>query len=136
MKNKINFIIIDDDPINNKLCRHIIKNTIGDTDIIDFTLPSKAVEYVETTTAYDNSQNPVILLDINMPIINGWDFLELFSEMNEEVRKKYKIYILSSSIDERDVERANEHKHVSGYISKPLTKEKVISILEKLEKKD
>lgn len=133
MKNKINFIIIDDDPINNKLCRHIIKSTIIDADIVDFNLPSKAVEYVQTTTVYDNSENPVILLDLNMPVISGWDFLELFSQMNQKVREKYIIYILSSSIDERDVERANEHKHVSGYISKPLTKEKVISILEKLE---
>lgn len=135
MKKKINFIIIDDDPINNKLCRHIIKNAINDAGIIDFTYPTKAVEHVQTITDYNNSQNTVILLDLNMPIISGWDFLELFSQMSEEIRDKYKIFILSSSIDERDVERANEEKYVSGFISKPLTKDKVISILEKFEEK-
>lgn len=134
MEKNSKFIIVDDDPINNKLCRHIIKSTVKEADITDFTFPSKAVEYIKTPEAYGSGENPVILLlDLNMPMISGWDFLELFSEMEHAIRKKYRIFILSSSIDARDVVRADENEHVCGYLSKPLTKDKIKSIFDKIE---
>jgi CheY-like chemotaxis protein len=134
---KLKFLIVDDDPINNKLCRHILKSTIPDVQIIDFTLPSAGIEHLRTAELEADKNNPVILLlDLNMPIISGWDFLDIFDKMDDSIRGNYKIFILSSSIDERDLQRANKNQHVSGYISKPLTKDKVISVLTNLKKSD
>ena len=124
------FIVVDDDPINNKLCRHIIKNTSADSEILDFTLPSQGLEHIKQ----NGSENKkILLLDLNMPIISGWDFLDRFNDMEEKIKMRYKIYILSSSIDDRDRERAKENRYVSGYLTKPLTKDKVKTILSEVE---
>ena len=124
----LRFIIIDNDPVNNLLCRLAIEDAVVDADILDFTDPLKAFEYVG---AYNGSNNPmnVLLLDINMNIWSGWDFADHFEKLAEKVKKHFKIYMLSSSIDNNDKLRAVENKNVVDYIEKPLTEEKVFSLL-------
>jgi CheY-like chemotaxis protein len=75
-----------------------------------------------------NESTSIILLDLNMPIMSGWEFLERFEELDEIIKKQVKIYILSSSVDPRDKERAGKNKDVEDYIVKPLTKEIVLEI--------
>lgn len=62
----------------------------------------------------------VIFLDLTMPIMDGWDFLESFRETDLPGKEEIKIYVLSSSINPTDKERALSHKEVSDFISKPL----------------
>src|SRR5688572_16419619 len=122
------FIIIDNDPVNNLLCRLAIEDAVVDADILDFTDPLKAFEYI---SAYSESDHPmnVLLLDINMNIWSGWDFADRFEKLGEKVKKHFKIYMLSSSIDNNDKLRAIENKNVEDYIEKPLTEQKVFSLL-------
>lgn len=63
----------------------------------------------------------ILLLDINMPIVDGWDFLELYASIPDEVKSKIKIYMLSSSINPVDLEKAENHPHISKYITKPIS---------------
>ncbi len=74
----------------------------------------------------------VILLDLNMPIMDGWQFLDEFLKVPDS--EKIPIYIVSSSVDSRDIERAKTYKMVGQYIIKPFSISKVEELLEGLKK--
>ena len=125
----LRFIIIDNDPVNNMLCGLAIRDAVSDADILDFTSPLKAFEYISTYNESNNGMN-ILLVDINMPIWSGWDFADHFEKLDEKIKKHFKIYMLSSSIDINDKQRAVENKNVADYIEKPLTEQKVSSLLQ------
>ena len=75
-----------------------------------------------------NTENNIILpelmfLDLNMPIMNGWEFLEKLSQIKNKIKIHYKIYILSATVNPDDRKMAKDNGLVSGFLSKPLTKE-------------
>lgn len=74
----------------------------------------------------------IILLDLSMPIMNGWQFLEEYVKLNPIIGKKITIYICSSSISPNDITRAKAISEVSDYIIKPITKDKLIDLIKKL----
>ena len=78
----------------------------------------------------------IILLDLSMPIMNGWQFLEEYTKVNPTIGKKITIYICSSSISPDDVKRAKTISEVSDYIIKPITKDKLIDLITKLGEDD
>jgi CheY-like chemotaxis protein len=71
----------------------------------------------------------IILVDINMPVLNGWEFLEVYEKLNIQ-RQKVFLYMLSSSVYEYDIEKAKGFKSVDGFISKPLTIERLKELLQ------
>lgn len=62
----------------------------------------------------------IIFLDLNMPVMDGWEFLNEFSKIKNQIRKKIDLYVVSSSIDSRDIERAKSIDIVSDYLTKPI----------------
>ena len=70
----------------------------------------------------------MIFLDIAMPIMNGWDFLDSIKNLSDSVLKNCKLFILTSSIDQVDIDHAKKYKMVIDFISKPLTVGKLQSI--------
>jgi CheY-like chemotaxis protein len=130
------FIIIDDDRINNKLCRKVIEKTYSDAGIMDFTDPVLGFEYINDTYSQpDFHKTALLLLDISMPVMNAWDFLERFENCSDLVKTRIKIYVLSSSIDKEDMARAQSNKHVEYYLIKPLTQESIKLIVHVLQKR-
>ena len=120
------FVIIDDDAINNVLCRKIIEKTYPQADIADFIDPNEGLQYI--ANKYANSTGPekvILLLDISMPLMTAWDFLEVFNTFSQNVKDKVKVYILSSSVDKSDMMRAQNDPNVEYYLIKPLTKESI-----------
>ncbi|GAA4459562.1 hypothetical protein GCM10023093_00730 [Nemorincola caseinilytica] len=131
-----NFVIIDDDKLNNKLCRTIIEKTYPNALVVDFTDPVAGFEYVaEKYSQPDNDESAILLLDIMMPVMDAWGFLARFEKLSEEARNRVRIYILSSSIDKGDMMRAQSNKHVEYYLIKPLTKESIKLIVHVLNKR-
>ena len=125
----IRFIIVDNDPVNNLLCSLTIRDVAREAEIHTFNFPVKAFEHI--TTGHLNTDDvTVLLLDINMPIWSGWDFLDNFEMLDEKTKRQIKIYIISSSIDTSDKHRARENKNVVDYIEKPLSEKTVSSMLE------
>jgi CheY-like chemotaxis protein len=130
MKTPIRFIVVDDDAVNNLLCSLSIEEVAVNAETQLFEVAEKAFEYI--TNEYSGTVNPTILfLDINMPTWSGWNFLDNFEKLDDKIKKQFVIYMLSSSVDPCDKQRATENKNVVGYIEKPLSEESVRIILEK-----
>lgn len=72
----------------------------------------------------------VIFLDLNMPYVDGWQFLEQYAQMKNGVKKQTKIFVLSSSINNAEINRATSIPEVSGYFSKPLKPNDILEALE------
>jgi len=130
------FVIIDDDMSNNKICSITLSKLSNNADIKTFLDPLEGfnhiiAEYSSTEHSYDC----VLFLDVNMPSMNGWEFLDRFDKLDDRIKNRIKTYILSSSVDKKDIERANQNKYVSHYLIKPLTKEtiKLITYTENAE---
>jgi CheY-like chemotaxis protein len=123
------FVVIDDDPINNLISKFTILRHSKDSDIQLFTDPELALESIKNTDGKNNRFMTAILLDINMPIMSGWEFLDAYSGLPEEIKKKYIIYMFSSSIDSSDMERADSHLLVSGFFCKPLSTNHLDTVL-------
>ena len=118
------FIILDDDVAGLFVGRKIISTSLSEADVRTFSDPSEGMEFIRSEYPGNNSSGYAILfLDIYMPGMNGWEFLEQFEELDGEIKSRIRIIIFSHSMDERDKERALKNKNVSQYIVKPLTKE-------------
>ncbi|MBC7845648.1 MAG: response regulator [Flavobacterium sp.] len=74
----------------------------------------------------------IILLDLSMPIMDGWQFLDEFVKINPQIGKKITIYICSSSISPDDIARAKSISAVTDFIIKPMTKDKLVEMLKNL----
>jgi response regulator RpfG family c-di-GMP phosphodiesterase len=118
------FLIVDDDPQNNSLSRLAIRKIMGNVQVTDFEIPETGLEYIEKEFQLtDPDEKTILLLDINMPTMTGWEFLEVFENFSDKIKEHFQIYILSSSVDPSDIERAKSNSLVADFIEKPLNKE-------------
>jgi CheY-like chemotaxis protein len=122
------FIVVDDDLFNNMICSLIIKRTLGEeTDTKTFSSPEEGLAFIQKE--YAEPLKPTILfLDINMPTLTGWEFMEQYEAFSNRIKDQITIYIVSSSVNERDKEKAKANKYISGFISKPLESQIILSL--------
>jgi len=119
LKNRV--FIIDDDPIHQRIAQIMIsKHNLFD-EYFSYTEAQKALNFLEENTKNEEMLPDVILLDLNMPVMDGWDFLKVFEKLNKELKKNIRVFIVSSSVDEKDVLRSKLFEGVKGFISKPLS---------------
>jgi len=124
------FIIIDDDSINNFLVTIILKQLSSNSDVEDFTDPEVALEYL-LNLEIDDYTGLVIFLDLNMPILNGWDVLDkLSARFGEKLPSNAELYIVSSSDIQEDKFRSKIYQLVTGYLTKPLKMDGIQTIIE------
>jgi CheY-like chemotaxis protein len=122
MKNKITYII-DDDQLSVKLVSMlIIKNEFCET-INPFFSPQIALEELKKNCTENKNLPDAILLDLNMPVMDGWQFLDEFNDLS--IKKEIPIFIITSSIDPVDIEMSKKYKMVKSYIMKPINAEKL-----------
>ncbi len=118
-------LIIDDDSIVLFIQEKMLKK-YGVTDApFSFQNASKAIAFLKIQKSEDVF---LILLDINMPGMNGWEFLEIIEEM--EISEKVFVYMVTSSIDNYDKEKAKNYKNVISFIEKPISVDNCIKIKE------
>ena len=123
-------MIMDDDPLSNSLCRYFIEKNTGITEVIDFVQPKEGIGYIESFYGDTETDCPtILLLDINMPVLSGWDFLDRFHMLGDHIKKQFTIYILTSSVNSADRERALANSYVKDFLVKPLTLQMVHKIL-------
>lgn len=129
MKELIQFMVIDDEPVNNIICEAMLRRVFGDIVVKSFNVAELAMSYISQEYGPSHSGvRTVLFLDINMPTMTGWEFLEEFKLLDQHIQKQFTIYILSSSVDQRDKDRASVNSLVSGFVCKPLNKESIHKI--------
>jgi two-component SAPR family response regulator len=128
MNDQLKYIIVDDDSLNNTITSLMLKRTLHEVGIDTFTLPKEGLVFIQNSFKNGGKTPSVLFLDIDMPILTGWDFLGHFDNFSDEIRDQISIYMLSSSINQRDRDKAKKYKCVKGFISKPITTEIILSI--------
>lgn len=127
----VHILLIDDDEINNFISIKLIKKALSNAEISSCLNGKLAIEELTEMQKISPEKLPdFILLDINMPIMNGWEFLDEYKRLNIDSTGKSKIFIISSSVFSNDISRAKSYPLVKNFISKPLSVEKIREMLE------
>lgn len=132
MKHLKKLILVDDDEIIVYLTKRLVK----ETNLVELTKVfgngSDAINYLKENRNNTHLLPEIIFLDLFMPIMDGWQFLEEYALLKPKIDTQIIIYIITSSVSPEDIIRAKNIKEVTDYIIKPITKENFIAILEKL----
>lgn len=128
MQSPETIFLIDDDAIQLKVSAKMIERLIPVRKIIPFSGADMAMSYIQRHIHEPSLLPDIILLDLNMPEMSGWDFLEAFEEIYATLPKEIRVHILSSSQDEKDIQKSKNYLSVFGYLVKPLTREKIWSL--------
>jgi CheY-like chemotaxis protein len=125
----VSVLLVDDDEINNFISIKLIKKALLNTEIMACLNGKFAIDQLYEIQRKDPSKLPdYILLDINMPIMNGWEFLDEYKRLNIDPSGKTKIYIISSSVFSNDINKARSYPLVKDFISKPLNVDKIVEL--------
>lgn len=125
--------IIDDDKIYVNLVRKIIEIKKLSENLLIFKNGKEAIDYFRLIIGNmtEDKLPDIIFLDLNMPVMDGWEFLSEFIKIKNNFEKKITLYVVSSSIDPRDLERAKSFNMVTDYLIKPIELKKFEKIFEK-----
>lgn len=136
---KINFMLIDDMEIDLFITQKIIEKLSIDCKFKTFTRAKLAIEYLSALDTQPGLEPiffpDIILVDINMPEMNGFQFLNKFNELKNEKFNTVKTYLLSSSTNLKDIIDAEQNEACDGFISKPLTTHRVESLVNELRER-
>lgn len=130
MDNKINLLVIDDDDINIFIIKKIVEKTGYNVNMISKANGLLAIDYLKATLNKEEFPH-LILIDINMPVLNGWEFLDAYEQLS--IMQRVDMYMLSSSVYENDIEKAKTYAKVKGFISKPLSIERLVELFKQLK---
>ena len=119
-------VLIDDDSLTNYVHHALLSRALPGVDIHPFTRGSEALSYLRLNAFRDDMEH-LILLDINMPEMSGWEVLKAIESTLPEIRAE--VAVLTSSIDEADRKRALSQSRVISFVSKPLDQSKLNLIL-------
>lgn len=128
-----NFILIDDSRLDCFISEKIIKNIAAGNSVRSFSEAAEALSYIENTPATGNQQKTVILLDIQMPVMSGFDFAEAFEKLPASQKSDYAIFMVSSSTNESDRIRIGNFPSIKHLYKKPLNKEVINELIEQVQ---
>jgi CheY-like chemotaxis protein len=123
--------IVDDDRIFVfGLSKLMEMNSFSD-ELLVFLNGQEALDYILPLADTPERIPDVILLDINMPVLDGWQFMDEFVRLKPRINKQITIYMVSSSVSELDINKAKSYAEISDYVVKPMRSEDLIKMQEK-----
>ncbi|MDX1768116.1 response regulator [Arenibacter troitsensis] len=127
--NNLSFLLIDDDEIFQFIMKNTIAEISPDIKIEFFTDGEKGIDFLKQNLGTALNLPDVILLDVNMPFMDGWEFLNEYKSLQTEIKKDISIYLLTSSNNPSDIAMAKEISELSGYLVKPISKEGIKNLI-------
>jgi CheY-like chemotaxis protein len=126
MENRNRIMIVDDNPIDRMLTQRVLQTNYVNWDIMVMQSALKALDYLDNHENDINALPSLIILDLDMPGVNGFGFLERFSHYNETIKNTCKIIVLTATDAENEIEQMQSDPHISKLIAKPLTKNALV----------
>ena len=133
MKPKLrSILLVDDDPATNYLHTRIVKEQGCTENIVTAGNGEAAIDYLQSLADDGLPPPELIFLDINMPVLNAWEFLEIYQGFPEAQKSKSVIVMLTTSLNPDDETRAGEYAEIASFKFKPLNKDMLAEVLEKI----
>ena len=129
----MSFIVIDDSELDCFIARKIIEHTDKSLKVVSFLNGQDVIEQIRKDADIRDTPLTIILLDLRMPVMNGFQFVDEFEKLPLDIKRKYKIHILSSTRNTNDIYRILTHPTVISMIEKPLTREKLLVLLMEIQ---
>jgi len=129
MMKKLNCILLIDDDLDDNFFHKIVIEDMNVADTIE--IAENGLDALTFLKKENQTAPDLIFLDINMPKMNGWEFLEAYKKLNVNQKAKVVVVMLTTSINPADKKRAEQFPEITGFNSKPLTGEIMNEILEK-----
>lgn len=117
MQFKSDFVLIEDNLIDQFVTKKLLKKVL---DVNPVYIANNGKEGIDWLIKNSKNKPLIILLDIQMPIMNGFEFLDEFTGLAEEVKDKIEIFVLSSTLDLDEIKKIKENKYVTEFWNKPL----------------
>lgn len=133
MKKLDTILLIDDDPATNFLHKYVLQKESCAENIVSFQSAEEAIEYIKDSIKNGFHFPELIFLDINMPTMNGWEFIEEYNKISKQNKISKIVVMLTTSLDTKDREKAESIKEINEFLSKPLTPEKIHQVLESFD---
>lgn len=133
MTKPLRFILVDDDPVTIMIGKMVIRNAATGAEVAGFTSPVSGLEYMTEVTSKAEEITQILLLDINMPEMTGWEFMEKLPDSVQNRTVPIHIYILSSSVNPEDQLKSKNSPLVLDFIEKPLTEALVHRLIAEAE---
>ena len=124
-------LLVEDDDTTNFYNQFLIENLGLANQIVVTSNGQEALEYLQRAGNGEATTPDLILLDINMPVMNGFEFIEAYEQLPNEWKSKILVVMLTTSLHPNDVARAQGHPSIREYFFKPLLKEKLGELVEK-----
>ncbi|WP_298310026.1 response regulator [uncultured Aquimarina sp.] len=124
-------LLIDDDKATNFYNKHMLLKHKAFKNVKVVREAKNALEYLKNLNNKLHIKPELIFLDINMPFMNGWDFLDEFANLEKDVIQDIKIIMLSTSNDPNDIKKALKNELIYDFINKPLSNDVIDQIIEK-----
>jgi two-component system, chemotaxis family, chemotaxis protein CheY len=125
--------LVDDDSIFQLTASRMIHAANEEVTILQFSNGDEALQYLLANANNTVRLPDILLLDINMPVVDGWMFLNDYSGLKSKLEKAINIYMVSSSIDPQDIHRAKSNSHVTDYLIKPILREGFHDLLKSIQ---
>jgi CheY-like chemotaxis protein len=127
MPDKPLIFLIDDDYINHVITQNILELHLPDVTIESFTAAKKVLNLIKNGTKPN-----MILLDLIMPVMNGWEFLDELLKLDESIN----IFVLTFSIQDKDLQTSRNYPNIKGFFTKPINQKNINHILQYLDRPD
>lgn len=124
----IKLLLVDDDDINLYILNKIVEHSGYSVELTSMTSSLAGIAYLNEIIAKDGQFPDIIFVDLNMPVQNGWDFLIAYEQLS--IKKNIRLYMLTSSIFDSDIEDSKSYPILSGYYFKPITMGQIRNLFE------
>ena len=126
---KYHFIVIDDSRLDCLIAEKVIQNAKRHLSVTSYYNAVEALDYIKNSTT-ENPTKTILIVDIQMPLMNGFEFIEAFEKLPERIQKQYVVHVLTSSTNRSDISRIQTYGSVKSQLNKPLTPQAFANLLD------